>query len=210
MLNSHDDCLFLLDMKKLPLATLVAAVALTAVVLAYLFGPGTIDAQTKGSNLSESPASEAIVVATAAQHYLTTPPYFPNSTYKTTKVFLENATVWDNSTSDSENVDLSVPENHSLYFVNGTIRNDYSTQQIIQHSKEGKPYCSIGLDIYLYDSQGDFVNTLNQGNPFRGCCVLTMINGEEANFNVAFAVPDSEVVVSFETFVSYLDPMPLF
>jgi hypothetical protein len=195
-------------MKKLTLATLIAAFALSAVVLISLFGPGIMSAQTHYSDPAELLASDLNAVATASQYYLATPPYFPNSTYKITKVLLENATLWVNATY-KENADFPVPENHSCYIVNGTIRNDYSTQQIIQQSKEGQPYCSIGLDIYLFDSQGSFVSTLNQGNPFRGCSVLTMISGEESSFKVSFATPSNDVA-TFKIYVSYLDPMPLF
>ncbi|MCW4010187.1 MAG: DUF3426 domain-containing protein [Candidatus Bathyarchaeota archaeon] len=195
-------------MKKLALVSLFATVAVVVVVLIALFGTGMTKAPTQESNPPTPQASDEIAVATAEAYYLTTPPYFPDSTYKTTKVFLENATLWSNATLE-ENAAFSVPENNSLFVVNGTIRNDYSVSEIIELSKEGQPYCSIGLDIYLYDSQGNLVNTLNQGNPFRGCCVLTMISGEESNFKVAFASPSSEVAC-FEVYVSYLDPMPLF
>jgi hypothetical protein len=139
-------------------------------------------------------------------YYLSTPPFLSNNSYKITKVFLENATLWNGSSNSISGPNVFINLTNPC-FVNGTIRNDYTTQEIIELSKDGKSECYIGLDIYLYDNQGNMVNTLNRGNPFRGCYEVSLMNAQEASFTVDFAA--STQVASFEIYVSYLDPIPL-
>jgi hypothetical protein len=186
----------------------VTVVALGMIMLVAFFVGRTTNTSTPQGN-TQSGVPEPNVKAPNS-HYLLTSPCYPNSTYKITKMFLEEAIPYDVNDSIAEaNFGFTAPGNCSILAVNGTIRNDYSTKEIIQLSKEGSPYCSVGLDIYFYDSQGKFVSTLNQGNPFRGCTVLILISGEESNFKVAFATPTKDIAY-FEIYVSYLDPMPLF
>jgi hypothetical protein len=119
-------------------------------------------------------------------HYLLTSPQYPNSSYKITKVYLENATSWV-STKNPVTINgekFAASENSSIIVVNGTVRNDYSTEEIIKLSKEGQSNCYVGLDICLYDSQGNFISTLNRGNPFRGCIVLSLRGGEETSSRI--------------------------
>jgi hypothetical protein len=160
----------------------IAVVFAVAVILVAFFASNIIG--NSGGQKNGSSSSQVDKLKVVGPYYLSTPPFLSNNSYKITKVFLENATLW-----------------------NGTIRNDYATEEIIKLSKDGKSECYIGLDIYLYDNQGNVVNTLNRGNPFRGCYEVSLINAQEAGFTVDFAA--STQVASFEIYVSYLDPIPL-
>jgi len=160
--------------------------------------------------VSQSGKPPASAINTVGSYYLTSPPNFPNNSYKITKIFLEKATLWygySNEKLDAE-IEFDIPEGMSFFMVNGTIRNDYSGSEIVSLAKEGVNSCTIGLDIILYDDQGNFVSTINRGNPFRGCYQVSLISGEEANFKAAFAVPEN--VAYFEIYIRYLEPLPLF
>src|SRR3990170_4645251 len=88
------------------------------------------------------PASGIKVVS---PHYLSGPPYFPNNTYKITKIFLESATPWYgySNSSIAAKVGINVPEGTSVLIINGTIRNDYTAEEILQWSQEGVGDCYI-------------------------------------------------------------------
>jgi hypothetical protein len=87
--------------------------------------------------------------------------------------------------------------------VNATIRNDYNIDEIIQTSQEGGKQSIVWLDAYLYDEEGDIVNTLHQGNPIQGTVRLELKSGETASVNMVFATPDWNID-HFEIYVSYL------
>jgi hypothetical protein len=170
-----------------------------------------------GSSKARMPASEvnpqpelALSNVNATAHYLTAPPFYPNNSYKTTKIYLESAYLWSGISTTISAADIFTnPKGTSLFTVNGTVRNDYSTEEILKLSKEGINTCYVGLDIYLYDAQGNYVNTLSRGNTFRGYYEMNLKGGEEANFEVAFAAASPDIA-SFEVYVNYLDPVPLF
>jgi hypothetical protein len=161
--------------------------------------------------ISQSGKPPASAIETVGSYYLTSPPNFPNNSYKITKIYLENATLWYGYSNEKLDADIEfdVPDGMFFFMVNGTIRNDYTGSEIVTSSQEGVSDCTIGLDIYLYDAQGNFISTLNRGNPFRGCYEVSLISSEEANFKVAFAVPEKNVA-HFEVYIRYLDPLPLF
>lgn len=155
--------------------------------------------------------SSASAVKVVDSFYLTSPPTFPNNDYKITKIFLEKATLWygySNAKLDAD-IEFDVPEGMYFFMVNGTIRNDYTASEIVASANEGVNTCTIGLDILLYDEQGNFISTLNLGNPFRGVYQVTLTSGEVVDFKVTFAVPEKNVAF-FEIYIRYLDPIPLF
>jgi hypothetical protein len=138
-------------------------------------------------------------------HYLSRPLYFPDNSDKITKFFLESATLrYDYSnvsfTSDSGSEDYAgVP----AVIVNATVRNDYSLSEIIQFSEPGTNRINFWLDVYLYDEEGNVVDTMQQGNPFKGSIQLLLKSGENATVNFVFAHPKRNID-HFEIYVSYL------
>jgi hypothetical protein len=192
-------------------STLIAVAVLSVVLVVAVLGKGT-----SGSSIEVNPAASSsdVVIVAPAPHYLTAPPFFLNNTHKTTQIYLEAANAsYGLSESDFDpDVHFTVSDNATILVVKGTIRSDYTTQEIIEFSHEGVTSCVVGLDIYLHDAQGNFVNTLNRGNPFRGCIEISLGGGEESNFEVAFAVPLQNVlnVTSFAVYVSYLDPFSIY
>lgn len=143
--------------------------------------------------------------------YLSTLPIYPDNRYKITKIFLEKSTLWFmfSNTSRSEDSDFPISEDCFLYKVNGTIRNDYRTEEIVEFSREGRRNCIVGLEIYLYDSSGNFVDAITTGNPLHGCFEISLEGDAKADFNVHFAVSNKNVE-TFEIYVIYLNPVPMF
>jgi hypothetical protein len=94
-----------------------------------------------------------------------------------------------------------------LFIINGTVRNDYSPEEIITSSLQGVNYCTIGLDFRLYDAEGNLVNALTQGTPLRGF-ELKVSGSEEITFEAPF-VTTTKNVAYFEIVISYLDPITL-
>jgi hypothetical protein len=141
--------------------------------------------------------------------YLESPPYFANNDYKVTKIHLESASLYDFTNASSEiDIAYDLPPNSYLFMVNGSIKNEYSTEEIIELSREGHGFCVTGLDIYLYDAEGNRVNTLHEGSPFRGGYQSTLKGGETGFFEVAFSsIAPAE---RFEVYIRYLDPVRLF
>lgn len=137
-------------------------------------------------------------------HYLSKPPYFPNSTNKQTKIYLESATLW----YDYSNISFTADSSYDNYegvpavIINATIRNDYSVEEIIQFSQEGISDCRFAIDVYLYDEEGTIVPTLHQGN-LRGCKELSLKSGETVSVDMVFATPNRNID-HFEIYVSYL------
>ena len=187
---------------------LILRVIAIAVVLVSIFILSTINTPTQESSPAPN-ASAPTTIAGKSNYYLTSPPSFVNNTYKITKVFLVKADAYIYADTSPADIDFDVPQGMFLYIVNGTIRNDYSATEIIRLSSDGLNKCIIGIDIYLYDAQGGFINTLNRGNPLRGCSELTMRAQETSDFETVF-VSSIENVDHFEVYVSYLDPMPLY
>lgn len=143
---------------------------------------------------------------TIGPHYLSRPPHFPNnSSNKITKIFLESATL----RYDYSNVSFTSDSGYDEYMgvpavvINATIRNDYTVEEIIQFSQVGVSDCIVGIDVYMYDEQGDFVGTVQRGDPFRGCYTFSLKSGEVASVNMVFATPNRNID-HFEIYVSYL------
>ncbi len=156
--------------------------------------------------LSNFPESDTVTID---PHYLSRPPYFPNNSDKPTRIFLKSATL----RYDYSNVSFTSDSGYDDYrgvaavVINATIRNDYDAEEIIQFSQKGISYCTVGIDVYMYDNQGDFVGTLHSGDPFRGCYEVDLKSGESTSFNMVFATPNRNID-HFEIFVSYLSPIP--
>jgi Rieske Fe-S protein len=184
-------------------------IVLCIVIVTAFFASALFNPESQQPDPQSSIPISAIQVVTS--RYLSSPPNFPNNPYKETKVFLENATLWSvQSTEDlPDNIDFTMPESMSFFIVNGTIKNDYTYAEIIAANNDGISKCTIGLDIYLYDSQGAFINTLHRGNPFRGCYEVSLRSRENANFETYFASPTDNVAY-IEIFVSYLNPLTLY
>ncbi len=184
----------------------VTIVVIASIMLIAFFRNGNANMSTSEGKPQQQPV---VSIFNATSHYLTSPPFYPNNTYKITKIYLKSATILSGFASTGSTANSFANPTETLVFtVNGTVRNDYTAQEILRLSKEGISTCYVGLDIYLYDNQGNFVNTLSRGNNFRGYYELSLKGGEEANFDVAFAVPRN--VSSFEVYVNFLDPEPLF
>lgn len=147
--------------------------------------------------------------STETPHYLSTPTIYAGGSCRVTKIFLQEATLWFDSNADSAVAeDFPVAEDTFLFIVNGTLQNNYTPTEIIESSLEGVSDCIIGLDIRLYDNQGNSVSAVTRGTPFRGF-ELKMKGGEEAYFEVPF-VTSTRNVDYFEIYVSYLEPVRLY
>ncbi len=184
-----------------------AIIAVSTILAATFFASANIGISQEPNSQLDLPVS----IQQVTPQYLTSPPNFPNNSYKITKIFLEKATLWRDSPDGSLAIDegFPVPTGMTFFVVNGTIRNDYSPAEIIALSKEGLSKCTIGLDIYLYDVEGNFINTIHRGNPFRGCYEVSLRGSEKANFEAVFAAPE-ENIAYIEIFVRFLNPLPLF
>lgn len=143
--------------------------------------------------------------ASIGQFYLSKPPYFPNNSNRITKIFLEKAAL----RYDYSNVSFKADSGYDNFkgvravVVNATIRNDYNIEEIIQTSPQGGKQSIVWLDVYLYDKEGDIVNTLHQGNPLQGTIKLELKSGETASVNMVFTIQDWNID-HFEIYVSYL------
>jgi hypothetical protein len=157
---------------------------------------------SQGFNPDSIPESD---VESIGQYYLSKPPYFPDNGNRITKIFLESSHL----RYDYSNVSFKADSGYDTFkgvravVVNATIRNDYNIDEIIQTSQEGGKQSIVWLDAYLYDEEGDIVNTLHQGNPIQGTVRLELKSGETASVNMVFATPDWNID-HFEIYVSYL------
>ncbi len=191
----------------------LALIPVAAVAIALLLVSSTwvATAETSPSPQTKTPTDYPVTnITPPTAHYLTGLPYYPNNTYKVTKIFLESAYTWYgySNTSIAKKLGIKDLDSSTVLVINGTIRNDYSAQEIIQWSQEGAPSCYIGLDAYLYDAQGNLLNVVARGNPFRGAYEISFRGGEEANYNMVFIT--NSTVAYFEIYVSYMRPMPQF
>jgi hypothetical protein len=198
-------------MKKPAWFALSSVLVVVFVILAALFLSSMARAATSTptkEDLTSKPDFQVSDVAALNSQYLSRPPYYPNNTYKLTKIFLESATLWyDTNSSVTKDLGYQIPKGSSAFVINGTIRNDYTLEQIVQWTQAGKDSCYIGLDLYVYDKQGSLVSIIERGNPLRGCFELPLRGGESAPFNMLFDVPTKNFA-SYEIYVEYLDPTP--
>ena len=154
------------------------------------------------SVLSDISASDTKAIG---PYYLSRPPYFPNNSNKITKIFLESATL----TYDYSNISFTSDSGGEAFMgvnatvINATVRNDYILEEIIQFRQEGISDCLVGIDVYMYDEEGDIVGTIHRGNPFRGCYELSLKSGETVSINMVFATQNRNINY-FEIYVSYL------
>ena len=154
------------------------------------------------SALSDISASDTKAIG---PHYLSRPPYFPNNSNKISKIFLELATL----TYDYSNISFTSDSGYEAFMgvnatvINATVRNDYTLEEIIQFRQEGISDCLVGIDVYMYDEEGDIVGTIHRGNPFRGCYELSLKSGETVSINMVFATQNRNINY-FEIYVSYL------
>jgi hypothetical protein len=186
-------------------------VAAVAIVLLLFGSAWTATAETSPNPQAKPPTDyPATGVTSPTPHYLTGLPYYPNNTYKVNKIFLESSHNWigySNSTI-AKKLGIKDPNGSNVLIINGTIRNDYSAQEIIQWSQEGAGSVYIGLDAYLYDAQGNLLNVVERGNPFRGAYEISFRGGEETNYNMVFIT--NSTVAYYEIYVSYMRPIPQF
>jgi hypothetical protein len=160
--------------------------------------------------VNPSPDFSVSDVSAVSPHYLSRPPYYPNNTDKSTKIFLESATLWyDKNSSITSDLGYDLPKGSSALVINGTIRNDYTREQIVRWTQAGKDSCYIGLDLYVYEKQGNVVSIIERGNPLRGCFELSLRGSESASFNMIFDT-QSRNFAYYEIYVEYLDPAPQF
>ena len=171
-------------------------------VLLALYANNTLSSSQGTNTQSDPPPSNTMTVG---PHYLSKPPYFPDNSNKITKIFLESAAL----SYDYSNVSFTSDSGYDSYegvpavVINATIRNDYTVEEIIQFSQVGFSDCVVGIDVYMYDDQGDFVGTIQRGDPFRGYYTLSLKSGETVSVNMVFATPNRDIDY-FEIYVSYL------
>jgi hypothetical protein len=197
--------------KRIWLALLAVAVVTLGAIMV------TASLAANAPTTSPSPTASTSVdtpvpdVRAPSPHYLSRPPYFLNTTEKETRIYLKNATMWY-GTPDSaiaKNVGYKVPDGTSVFIINGTIQNDYTTEQIIESSQGRLDTCFIGLDLYVYYSQGNSLPLFERGNPLRGTYEIGLKGGENAYFNMIFDTPStSKTFAYFEIYVAFIDPIP--
>ena len=189
-------------MRKFIWISSIAFIIVGVSILFALYANNRLSSPQGINALSDFPASDTITIG---PHYLSRPPHFPNNSNKITKIFLESATL----RYDYSNVSFTADSGYNAYrgvpavVINATVRNDYNVEEIIQFSQEGISDCDVGIDVYMYDKQGDFVGTLHRGNPFRGCYDLSLKSGETVSVDIVFATPNRNINY-FEIYVSYL------
>lgn len=180
----------------------MAAVILGVSILFALYANISLSAAPAINVLPDSPEEDYYM--TLAPHYLSRPPYFPDNSNKVTKIFLVSATLQ----YDYSNISFTTASRYKSFtgipaaIVNATLRNDYTVDEVVQFSQEGLSHCTIGIDVYMYDTDGDYVGTLHRGNPFRGCSELKMKSGETVSVNLVFATPNRNID-HFEIYISY-------
>ncbi|MGF3523255.1 MAG: hypothetical protein ACQXXJ_09230 [Candidatus Bathyarchaeia archaeon] len=191
---------------KLPKRHLSTATGAICVIIALAFFViFIVDLSNQKSNL-QSGLLELYTIN--APTYLSINPSYSNGTSKITKIYLQQATLWFDSTlGSSMSKEFQVNHDAFLFIINGTVRNDYSPEEIITSSLQGVNYCTIGLDFRLYDAEGNLVNALTQGTPLRGF-ELKVSGSEEITFEAPF-VTTTKNVAYFEIVISYLDPITL-
>lgn len=186
----------------------ISLITIAVVGLGILFALYINDNASSNSIKIESPYN-----LTIGQQFLSRPPHFPNNN-RQTKIFLESATLWKDYSNVSFGFDRSYYafEGVPAVVVNATIRNEYSAEEIIEFSREGISDCSVGIDVYMYDEQGDAVGTVHSGDPFRGCCEMNLKSGESTSVNMVFVTEKMFVTENridhFKIYVSYLSPIP--
>ncbi|PVX25540.1 MAG: hypothetical protein CW716_07825 [Candidatus Bathyarchaeum sp.] len=179
--------------------SLIAVIVVCVAVTVALYVNNSPSSSQTISALSDFPTM------TIGSQYLSRPPYFPDNSTKTTKIFLESATLRYDYSNVSFTSDSGYDEREGVpaVVINATIRNDYTVEEIIQFLQVGVSDCVVGIDVYMYDNAGDFVGTLHQGDPFRGCYTLSMKSGETVTVNMVFATPNRSID-HFEIYVSYI------
>ena len=181
---------------------LIALIVVLVSLLVALYASNILSSHQRIDSLSD------LGTITIGSHYLTRAPYFPDNSDKITKIFLESATLrYDYSnvsfTSDSG---YDSHEGVPAVVINATIRNDYAMEEIIQFSQGLRSDCVVGIDVYMFDKQENFVGTLSHGEPLRGCYTLIMKSGETASINMIFATSNRNV----DYFEIYVSALPLF
>ena len=188
--------------------SLIAIIILGSSILFFLYA----DKNPSTSQGFDAPYDSASDTMTIGPHYLSRLPYFPNNTYKITKIFLKSATL----TYNYSNISFTSDSGYEAFMgvpaivINATVRNDYTVEEIIQFSQEGISDCLFGIDVYMYDDQGDIVETLQRGNPFRGSYELVLKSGEAVSVNMVFATNKRNIgnISDFKIYVSYLPNVP--
>jgi len=182
--------------------SLIAVTVVGVSILLALYVNNSLLSSQGTNALSDSLESDTITIG---PHYLSRPPHFPDSSDKLTKIFLDSATL----RYDYSNVSFTSDSGYEAYrgvpavVVNATIRNDYAVEEIIQFSQQGISDCAVGIDVYMYDSEGNVVGTLHRGDPVQGCYTFSLKSGETASVDLVFATPNRNIDC-FEIYVSYL------
>ena len=178
----------------------IAVIVVCVSILFALYVNNSLSSSPQGIN-----ALSDFHTMTIGPHYLSRPPHFPNDSNKMTKIFLESATL----RYDYSNVSFTSDSGYDPYVgvdavvINATIRNDYLVEEIIQFSPDASSDCVVGIDVYMYDNKGDFVATLQSGDPFQGSYTLSLKSGEVNSVDMVFVTPNLNISY-FEIFVSYL------
>jgi hypothetical protein len=192
----------------------IAVIVVSVSLLFSLYVHSSPSPSQGDSTPSDSSASDDELIGPIGQ-YLTKPPYFPNYTDEITKIFLVDARLKLNESSNRSFMSDSGYDNFEgvpAVVVTATVRNDYSVSEVIQFMGEGISRIDIWLDVYLYDKEGDIVDTLQQGNPFKGSVQLLLNSGEVSSVNLVLALSNSwnsDDIDYFEIYVSYPFDIPV-
>jgi len=180
--------------KNIWIYLLIIIIAAAFTLIAFWIGFN----QSQQTKLEDAIPAESVIVVD--QRYLSREPHFPSNTSKITKIFLESAsTYWINYSDNGVNSDVPA------IMVNGTIRNDYTTEEIVQLSQEGISTLKVGLVVRLYDEQDKIIGTIGVGNPFRGHKELDLKGGDTTSYEIIL-LSSGEPVDYIEIYVSWLKP----
>jgi hypothetical protein len=178
--------------------SLIAIIVVVVSIFAFYVYNSLLLSQEINDILSEEP-----YLTMDNPHYLSKSFYYQDNSDEITKIFLEDANLWYDYTN------ISFTKGHDDFIgvnatiIKATVRNDYNLSEIIQFSEPGTNRINVWLDVYLYDEEGKVVDTLQQGNPFKGSVQLLLKSGETATVNFVFAHPKRNID-HFEIYVSYL------
>ena len=180
----------------------ISSIAVIVVCVSIIFALYASNSPSSSQGIN---ALSDLNTMTIGPHYLSRPPHFPDNSNKTTKFFLESATLKYDYSNVSFTSDSGYEEHAGVpaVVINATVRNDYTVEEIIQFSQLGVSDCVVGIDVYMYDNEGNFVATLQRGDPFRGSYMLSMKSGETVSVDMIFATPNRNID-HFEIYVSYL------
>ena len=182
----------------------ISSITISIIGLSILFALYLNNSLLPSQEIDPLPNYQESDIITIGPHYLSRPPYYPNNSNKITKIYLENAALW----YDYTNISFTSKSRHydfrgvEAVIINATLRNDYNVREITQFSTEGSSNLNVGIDVYMFEKNGDRVGTFRRGNPLRGCYELSLKSKQIVSINIVLATP--KTIDKFEIYVSWL------